>query len=237
MIVSVEPVIITLPPPRTVRSEGVHVSAIIRCIALETGILAYGIAEELDLLELKGTNEARFADPVVALRICIGLAWEEWYIPQLPEVVDHPGEMCVAGIYMTHDGEALSAVVMDNRKQHRIVVHEVKATYKSIRTVGLDWESLVEIQKVYPNIHPRDLPIGPMRDQWMWLSQVKAYCKGAGTRFAVIHVLFLDGDYSYPLSPALLKYNLEFTQEEIDDNWELLEEYRDRRIEIERGQQ
>jgi hypothetical protein len=235
MIVTVSPGILKLPPPKTMRGEGVHVSGIIRCIALETGILTAGIADELDLLEVKPNQ--RFADPMVCLRICIGLAWEEWYIPQLPEVMDHPGEMSRSEIYMNHDGEELTTILVDRGTFNRLIIHEVKATYKSIRGVGLTAEGLALIKEAYPNVKLPDVGlISPLRDQWMWLAQVKAYCKAAITRFARIHVLFICGDYSYPIQPVLLVYDVEFTQQEVDDNWDLLVDYRDIRIEIERRQ-
>ena len=51
MRVSVESVPIIIPPPKVARSQGVHVSGIIRCIATETGILKPEWAEELSLAD------------------------------------------------------------------------------------------------------------------------------------------------------------------------------------------
>ena len=212
MIVTELPTNFTLPPPRQERGKGVHLSGIIRCIATEEGILKPEWAEELSLLDVRSIT-----DPVAILRISIGLAWEEWYIPTIlgpvMGVMDHPGEMEVDGVYMTHDGESLSSVVADrsdvNITPLVLMVHEVKATYKRTNTV-------------------KDL-----RDQWMWIAQVKGYCKGLGTRFAVVHVLFLCGDYSYPIKPQLRVWQLEFTQEEIDTNWDLLMEYKQYRLKLE----
>ncbi|MGH7181726.1 MAG: hypothetical protein ACREJN_07100 [Nitrospiraceae bacterium] len=214
MIVAISPSPLKIPPSRTPRAEGVHVSGIIRCIAIESGILKNEWAEELDLLEINPTT--RFDDPVVTLRICIGLAFEEWYIPQLTGVLDHPGEMALAGIYMNHDGEELSAFFM-GYEGPILVVHEVKTTYKSTNTVGLD-------------------PVTALQKEWMWLAQLKSYCKAAGTRFARLHVLFICGDYRKPIQPQMHIFDIEFTQEELDDNWGLIVTYRDRRIEIEMRQ-
>ncbi len=198
MITREIPVSLTLPPSKTARSAGVHVSSIIRCIATETGILKAEWAEELSL-----TDAREITDKVAILRISIGLAWEEHYIPLLAEVIDHPGEMEVDGVYMTHDGESVSVVASERGDRLVLKVHEVKATYKSTKTVG------------------------NLEGQWMWLAQVKAYCQGLGTRFAVIHVLFLCGDYKFPIKPVLKVWELEFTQDEIDDNWNLLRDYKE----------
>ena|SRR2546430_2151229 len=214
MRVTVKPVHIVIPPPKQARSAGVHVSNVIRSIAMETGVLAPQWVEELSLIEVKPSMQ--FLDPVVALRVCIGLAWEEWYIPQVlgPEgVIDHPGEWECDGIYMSPDAEELATIIIDRRPRHRLKVHEVKATYKSTNTVGETEEDLLS--------------------QFLWISQLKAYCKGAKTRWADLHVLFLCGDYNYPIQPQKKRFQIEFEQEEIDDNWELLTAYRDHKLQLE----
>lgn len=204
MIVTESSVNFVLPPSPVVRSKGVHASAVIRGIATEMGILRPEVAMEVGLADVR-----EITDPTALLRISIGLAWEEWFIPHILSqggVAKHPGEMCVDGVYMTPDGESLDVIITPKQKGHFIRIHEVKATYKSTKTVG------------------------ELSTEWMWLTQVKAYCKGAKTRFAKIHVLFLCGDYSFPIKPQLKCWNIEFSQKEIDDNWSLITEYRDLRV-------
>lgn len=199
MIVTSHPVSLILPQPRQARSAGVHLSGIIRCIATESGILKPEWAEELSLVDAR-----TITDPVAVTRICMGLAWEEWYIEsQLPEVLDHPGEMLLDGVYMTPDGEELTTLIVDGRRQHVLKLHEVKLTYKSRRTVEASG----------------------LMNQWMWLAQTKGYCKVAVTRFVDLHVLFVCGDYSYPIRPIPYCYEIEFTQDEIDENWRLMTDY------------
>lgn len=204
MIVTEIEVPLFLPPSRVPRSVGVHVSSVIRCIATEQGILKPEWAEELSLSDVRVIT-----DPVALIRISIGLAWEEWYIPQIlgPTlgVADHPGEMEVDGLYATHDGESLSVIITDKMY---LTGHEVKATYKSTKTVGL------------------------LKDQWMWLAQMKAYCRCMRTRFFILHVLFLCGNYKMPITPQLKHWHLEFTQQEVDDNWDLLTQYRDEKMRL-----
>jgi hypothetical protein len=194
-----------LPQPKTPRSPGVHVSSIIRCIATEAGILKPEWAEELSLVDAR-----TITDPVAILRISIGLAIEQYYIPEILShygVLDHPGELHYDGVYMTHDGESESVIITLNERGKNHVgvyqrVHEVKATYKSTRTVG------------------------DLSSQWMWLAQMKAYCIAKGTRFAVMHCWFLCGDYKYPIKPIRLVWEIEFTQDELDNNWNLLADYK-----------
>lgn len=193
----------TIPPPDTgYRSPGVHVSSIIRCIATETQILKPEWTEELSLVDTSQVAWWLNLDEVARLRIAMGLAWESWYLKQLGHVVPHPGEMQLQGIYLTHDGESLDAIYTESGlTQHLLCLHEVKFTYKSTKTVG------------------------NLESQWMWITQMQAYCKALGTRIAYLHVYFACGNYSYPMRPQLKVWRVEFTQDEIDITWETLLEY------------
>lgn len=199
MITSLVTPVLTFPQGGAPRSEGVHVSRVIKKIAADAKILKPEWIEDLSLVEVRD-NDAWWAglDDASRLRMSIGMAWEDWYVPNLSGVAYHPGEMCLDGIYMTHDGESLDVIVGEHGPQHTVCVHEVKATYKSTKTVG------------------------DLETQWLWLAQTKAYCKGLGTRIAYLHVLFLCGDYSFPIRPQLKVWQIEYTQEEIDDNWDLI---------------
>jgi hypothetical protein len=219
MIVRSTPVELVIPPPRKPRSPGVHLSSIIRCIATESGVLKPEWAEELSLVDRR-----TITDPVAITRICMGLAWEEFYIEsQLPQVIDHPGEMLVDGVYMTHDGEELTTLILDARLRYAVKLHEVKCTFKSIKTVsGPNWDYWE--RNIYDSA---DSPIGPLSGQWMWVSQCKGYAKAAGTRLVDLHVLYVCWDYMFPIRPKAYRYSIEFTDKELDDNWALMTEYRD----------
>lgn len=203
---------IFLPPPPAPRSAGIHVSNIIRCIAAENGYLKPEWVEELSLVDVR-----TITDTTAILRISLGLAWEDWYIPRILgkyNVVDHPGEMKYDDVYMTHDGEDLSVTVTEVNfavgqdgsyiPQYIVIprVHEVKCTYKSTRTTAR------------------------LEEQFMWMSQIKGYCIGRGTRFAVLHIMHVCGNYKYPISPMHKVYEIEFTQDELDSNWRMLREYK-----------
>lgn len=213
MIVTIVPSEIPQPEMRFARTPGVHVSGIIRAIATEMGLLTPEWVEELSLVEVAGSSDLWWArlDDVAKLRISIGLAWEQFYIPLLPHVVDHPGEFCVEGIYMSPDGTSLDVIVTDRGERGLVAVHEIKFTYKSINTVG------------------------DFLQQWMWVAQTQAYCRALSTTRVYVHVLYACGDYSWPMRPVLGPnltapsiYRIDYTQEEIDKTWELLTDYRDK---------
>lgn len=194
------PISFQLPSGDAPRTPGVHISRVIRAIAGETGILKKEYCEDLSLVEVGPDGWWDGLDEFSKLRISLGLAWEEWYAKVLAEsmgVIFHPGECCVDGIYMTPDGEALDMLLSFSG----LNIHEIKLTYKSTKTVG------------------------DLLSQWMWLAQVKAYCKAKGTRVAYVHVYFVCGDYSYPIRPQLKCWRVEFTEDEIDVSWELMTGY------------
>jgi len=194
---------LTLPPPKTPRSEGTHVSGIIRSLAAEVGFLDRKWCEDLSL-----TDAREITDPDTILRIRLGLAWEEHLIPTLEGVIDHPGEIQLQGVYMTHDGESCDRVLLGSSGLE-LVVHEVKLTYKSSRH--------------------------ELKTQWMWLTQLKAYCKGLDTQYARIYILYVCGNYTYPIKPSYKVYEVEFTQEEIDANWTMLIDYKEYRLNSDSG--
>lgn len=215
MKVELVPIQLRLPLSQG-RSPGIHVSSLIRCIALETGVLDAKWAEDLSLVDVR-----EITDPESILRISIGMAWDEWYSQQFDWIAGHPGEMQLDGIYMTHDGESIDVLRTERQDRHVIALHEFKATYKSVNTVwrpDLGWDQ-------------------SLNSQWMWLTQCMAYCKALETTIAYLHVLFLCGDYTWPQRPRLGPiegefncWRIEFPQSLIDTRWELLRDYRDHRL-------
>ncbi len=205
MITHEIPAPLFLPPSKTPRSAGIHVSGIIRAIAIETGILKPEMAEELSLVDVR-----EITDPVAILRISVGLAWEQYFIETIlgptMGVIDHPGELHIDGIFMSPDGESVDVLVTKPQLGMVTIVHECKASWKSTRSVG------------------------DLSTQWLWLAQLRSYCRALKTRYARMHVLFLCGDYKFPITPQLKCFEVEFTEQELVDNWQLLTDYRDARL-------
>lgn len=190
-----------LNPPGPPRSPGLHLSTVIRVIAVENKALDSKWVDNLDLVDTAAEGWWESLDPASQVRMGIGMAWEDWYVrTQLPEVVHQPGELHLQGVYMTPDGESLETIVRETSSELGLVLHEVKTTSKSIRNFDL-------------------------KAQFLWLAQMKAYCKAMGTCRAVLHVLFLYGDYSRPFTQIPVRYHVTFTQLEIDDNWEMVQSY------------
>ena len=191
------------------RSGGVHLSGLLKSMALDYGFLDKQYADDLKLVEVAGSGETWWAglDEATKLRMSFGLAWEAWYLPQVPGVVHQPGEMELAGIYMNCDGQSLDAVMVEGRHKYVIAIHEVKTTSKSTNTVG-------DLNEFNPK-------------NWLWLSQTMAYCKAAGATVAYLHILYLYGDYTRPFKMQLHVWRVEFSQEELDGLWQRVLQHRD----------
>lgn len=55
-----------------------------------------------------------------------------------------------------------------------------------------------------------------------WLWQMQAYCKGVGTRFGLLIPQFINGNYKPPTPVPPRRILLQWTPQEIDDNWLML---------------
>lgn len=132
-----------------------------------------------------------------------GFLWEVVFSQAMAESmrggdIVRPGEWNVQGITGSPDNLRL---VPDYR------VLETKATWKSVNK----WDT------------------GPVEKWfWIWIVQVKGYCKMVGTREAELYAMFMNGDYrgSGPQCRGVL---WEFSPLEIDENWEMIKSHAKRR--------
>jgi hypothetical protein len=56
---------------------------------------------------------------------------------------------------------------------------------------------------------------------WVWLVQIKGYCRMVGTQEALLHVMFMNGNYKGS-GPQIKSVELRFTQNEIKQNWSMI---------------
>lgn len=63
---------------------------------------------------------------------------------------------------------------------------------------------------------------------WPELVQCKGYCKMVGTNAAELHVYFVNGDYKPPV-PRVESRLLEFSDQELDENWWMVTNHARRR--------
>ena len=187
------------------RSPGLHVSEIIRDVALTMGYLSRDDEEELDWT----LNRYRLAHgenmvkvyPAALYRVALGLSWEEWLGRQRPDIHFHGlGELWRDGIVGTPDGLSFT-------DSGAGIIHEIKLTWKSSRS-------------------DREAPSERIHKEFMWCCQTKSYlqlARVAGGDFttAQLHVYWVNGNYRGS-GPEYRTYQLTFTTQELDANWRLL---------------
>lgn len=116
----------------------------------------------------------------------------ERYLLTYPDRYARGWEMELDGLYATHDFLDMGDPSGD------LVVHEMKLTWASSR-------------------HASD-----STKFWRYWVQLKAYCKILGTTRGVLHVCFVNGDYRQNRSPVYKVWQAKWTQQEIDENWQML---------------
>jgi len=189
------------------RTEGVHVSELIGEAARRTGILL-GKEDEGELdwtlarYRMAHGEDVAVMYPTAIYRVAMGLAWEKWYGPQHPEINFHDiGELTRGRIIGSPDGLQFD--------RDGGIVHEIKLTWKSSRS-------------------DREEPTHRLSTEWMWLSQIKAYCAMASHAIQQpvtrgrLHVFWVCGNYKGS-GPQAKQYDLNFTSDEVEANWKVME--------------
>lgn len=59
-------------------------------------------------------------------------------------------------------------------------------------------------------------------DNQLWMWQVKAYCWAFGITTARMYILHIDGDGKYPKHPVWAPWEIEFTLQELEENWMII---------------
>ena len=194
-------------PPRT---SGIHLSSIIRHVALKTGLLAKEYGEGPGLNEIiRDTPPDAVGRDGRLMKIIIGYAWESWLKRKLAErntrFIAEPGEVLRDGIIGTPDG---LEIIYDTPQRFfglltgTTIVHEIKATWKTSAR--------------------------PIEEESMWLQQAMGYCwmlegeLGEPCRVAVFHPIYLCGDYRANRLPIYPPIACEFEQKELEMNWQMI---------------
>src|SRR5580692_8137272 len=164
------------PRPKRIRSNGIHLSGIIKYVLETSGLLS---ADDV-------TDE-------MPLRMCVGMAWEDWAVSLWPEMTWQPGESVLDGVVGSPDGWSATGNPSPT-VEGAGVLEEFKATWKSAFT--------------RPDITKEKI--------WMW--QLAGYCKMLEIHDARLHVLWINGTYRPP-APVYATYVLKFNQAELDRFW------------------
>lgn len=149
---------------------------------------------------LQSVDEKRFSsggiDPV---RFHLGFIWEEVLSQAFARTMEGRESQLEVESEMCGRRMYFTLDAVDTEKWR---VHEYKATWMSARH--------------------------PIEDHrfWHYFVQMKAYCKVVESREAELWVLFINGDYSREKGmggPQMKRWEVEFSESEIEENWLMLE--------------
>lgn len=180
------------------RSPGVHLSGIIRPLAIRMGCFD-DEDEGLDSLitRLGSASSVGGGSSDILCRIAAGLAFEDWIVKQIPGLHYHPGEQCVDGVYMTPDG--LEAVTVPHFPLTAfLVVHEFKLTWRSAAK--------------------------PVPMYWDW--QAASYCRAVGATRSILHAYHVNGDYKTGRRPMYIRHTRDWEPAEMDGIWNMITSHR-----------
>lgn len=180
-----------------VRSPGVHLSGIIRSVALSTGALkSRDDEEDLDVM-IANTQPENVGDNSRLMLVVLGMAWESWMAPRIPGMIHQPGELCLDGVYMSPDG-----IAFDEKGKGKL--HEFKATWTTARKPIEDhamwmWQAAGYLAALSEHF----------KEPWLNV---------------VFHPVFMRGDYTRtgPQWPLYRPQEIEFEPEEIRSYWDML---------------
>jgi hypothetical protein len=181
------------------RSDGLHLSQVIRDYALLTKVL-----------DAKYDTDIEEENPIMVHQ---GLAWENYLAAyQHPEIYFHPGELVKNGIAMSPDGFSISTVSAD------WILNEFKYTLKSSRDFKQKLLMKSKSVKMYlwQIMSYRHAMNEMLKRQGM---EPNGICK--------LHMMFARGNYSKNFDdpgnlPTYQIFRIEFTQDELRDNWRLM---------------
>lgn len=185
------------------RSNGVHMSGILRPLSVAAGKL----------------DEYEDAENRNGLVMILGKVWEELIASLHPMMIYDPGETELDGIWMTCDGITLEedAVVkwpalLDFPELCGEwcvkVIDEMKYTTAAERTTDPDLSKDKSIHLW-------------QKKEWMKMHQGMAYCNGYNAQIVRWHVCHAKGNYRDRFLPLYKRYVFAFTQAELAASWEM----------------
>jgi hypothetical protein len=192
-------------PPR---SPGIHLSGVIRYV-----------------LQGLGELSAEDRDEVMPLRMCVGVAMEDWLVGLIgeeePSFVWQPGELERDGVICTPDGRSDKTVIVTGSASVGVT--------KSVQV----WEQLEEIKgATWKSRHSH----GDVLREKLWMYQLAGELAMTTDELTVarLHVVWLNNNYRPP-TPKYVRYLIEFERREVEDFWKNVVLANKDKVEPERG--
>jgi hypothetical protein len=103
------------------RTPGIHLSGVLRHIAISAGIL-----KGVDPVTGKWDGDKDIDEEEMPMRMAIGMAWEDWAVGLYPDMLHQPGELERDNVFGTPDG-----ITYDPFGDEPAIIEEFKATWLS----------------------------------------------------------------------------------------------------------
>ena len=116
--------------------------------------------------------------------------------------------------------EDLLSYIMGERNSIRLGEIECDGIVGSPDGIGpdpLDTYPLVSVEDKCTWKSSRNLP----DTNWYYMTQFKSYCHMLGVTVTFLRILYLMGDYKGS-GPQAIPYHIEFTSQELDENWAMI---------------
>jgi len=188
------------------RSKGIHVSGILKHIALKMNMFK----EEDKQDELP-------------LRMLLGMGFEEQAARLYENVWWQPGEYAL----FEGDGEGVPVYGWpDGLENHADGIEDYpESDYLGFLGDG-EWIDH-EFKYTGKSMKGRE----DIRGEWLWMQQVMAYvnmlrAKGLNSNKGMFHVCWKYGNYKYPLTERYIRYLVEFEEKELEGNLKMLRAHR-----------
>ena len=129
-------------------------------------------------------------------RMMLGMAFEEFAVSLYPEMIWKPGEEIVEGVAMNADALSLYG---GGRGPERLIIDDFKYTKIKVQEGDL------------------------ILKKWIYMQQLRGYCKGYEARLGRLHCMHVDGDYKKRREPIYMRYLIEFSDQDVESTWRLVQ--------------
>lgn len=186
------------------RSEGVHVSQVIR--SLNQGLFGSKFRSDLDETALESYR-------------MLGFAWERVIVEAVlaSKTLLRPGEVRKGTIIGSPD-----AVNEDDWS-----LEEWKCTWRSLSNlIGKGHKSLTNEQvNAWIEANADQVVQNMEREFFEWVVQQRTYCHMLSMDSSILRIMFVNGDYAANRRPFPVAVRLTFTPSELKDNWTMITDH------------
>jgi len=132
--------------------------------------------------------------------------------------IDEQTKLAMEAGFMWEEALSLAWRYMLGMRPGELIVDGIALSPDGIK---FDGNKLIVEEYKFTSISSNKSPLDVQR----WLLQTSSYCYAVGTDTAEFHVLHYNGDYTRPYKRIYRVYRIQFGEQELKDNWEMIVNY------------